>query len=116
MEHELMALERAFWLGGAEVYEKDLAPQSLMVFPAPAGVLDRRKTIEAVAQAPRWKSAALSSTHVISPLPEVAILAYRVTADRGDGQPAYAALCSSTYVRVDGRWKLALHQQTPAAA
>jgi hypothetical protein len=37
---------------------------------------------------------------------------YRASATRA-GEPPYRALMSSVYVRVDGRWRLALHQQTP---
>jgi hypothetical protein len=32
---------------------------------------------------------------------------------RRDFQPEYQALIASTYVRVDGAWRLAVHQQTP---
>ena len=41
----------------------------------------------------------------------VGVVAYRARAARG-GQD-YEALCTSTYVRVDGDWRLAVHQQTP---
>jgi hypothetical protein len=44
-----------------------------------------------------------------------ASVVYRVEAQRAD-QPAYRALMSSTYIRVDGAWKLALHTQTPLGA
>lgn len=39
------------------------------------------------------------------------VVAYRATARRSGS--TYAALCNSTYRRTEGRWRLALHQQTP---
>ena len=44
--------------------------------------------------------------------PDVASITYRATAVRA-GQDPYHALFTSVYVRREGAWKLALHQQTP---
>ena len=43
---------------------------------------------------------------------DVAILAYRVSAERGD-LPIYEALCTSSYLKDDDTWLRILHQQTP---
>jgi hypothetical protein len=40
------------------------------------------------------------------------VLVYSVVAQR-EGLEPYSAVVSSTYVRRDGEWKLAFHQQTP---
>lgn len=40
------------------------------------------------------------------------MLIYKVTAQRA-GEEQYSAVISSTFVRQDGTWKLAFHQQTP---
>jgi hypothetical protein len=37
---------------------------------------------------------------------------YRVNAQRAGEEP-YAAIVSSTFLRGDGRWLLAFHQQSP---
>lgn len=58
-----------------------------------------------------WRGFAIADPEVRSPTPDVALLTYTVTAHRGG--PAYEALVTSVYVRRDGRWRLALHQQTP---
>jgi uncharacterized protein YchJ len=50
---------------------------------------------------------------VVLPLgDDAAAVTYRARARRGDRE-VYTALIASTFVRVDGRWRLALHQQTP---
>lgn len=48
----LWALEREFWLGGADVYCRHLADESLMVFPGM--VLTKAQTVESIAAGPRW--------------------------------------------------------------
>ena len=45
----------------------------------------------------------------------VALLSYEAHAIRANGEP-FQALVSSAYVRTDGRWKMAFHQQTPLNA
>ena len=45
-------------------------------------------------------------------LGQTIVLAYKATGRREDAK-SYSALCSSTYVRDDGRWKLLSNQQTP---
>ena len=48
---------------------------------------------------------------MLQPTSYLAILTYRARAVRGDTE-RYQALVSSVYVRRDGAWKLAFHQQT----
>lgn len=111
-EQELWDLEREFWTGDARIYEERLAPGSLMVFPRPAGILDRASTIAAIQDAPRWGNVRFSSQHITFPTLQVAVLVYEIKADRGAPDSEYEALCSSTYVELGGSWKLVLHQQT----
>lgn len=46
---------------------------------------------------------------------DVAILTYRASAKRANGEP-YRALVSSAYTKRGGSWKMAFHQQTPLQA
>jgi hypothetical protein len=115
MEDELLALEDEGWRAlssesGAGFYERHLAEDAAMIFPF--GVMDRSATIEAIAGAPPWQSYAIQDARVITLDENSAVVVYRATAQRA-GQPEYRALMSSTYVRRNGDWKLALHQQTP---
>ncbi|MEO8216791.1 MAG: nuclear transport factor 2 family protein [Acidobacteriota bacterium] len=112
-EDELWKLEREFWTGGREFYLSRLAPEALMVFPSPAGILSRQETIEAIGPN-RWKDVQFSNQHCMFPADQTAVLVYEVAAERESDVPRYAALCSSTYIRASGAWNLALHQQTPS--
>ncbi len=108
----LWALERRFWTGDAAFHAAHLAAQAWMLLPAPAGMLGRAQSLQAVAQAPRWDEVAFSGTCTLVPAEQVAVLVYAVDATRA-GQPPYRAWCSSTYVREPAGWRLLVHQQTP---
>jgi hypothetical protein len=115
-EAALWRLEREFWLGGAEVYERSLAPGARMVLPPPAGVLQRDATIRSIREGGRWKGVEFSGCQYESPADGIAILVYRADADRGTPASRYAAQCSSTYLRSGTAWQLVLHHQTPLSS
>ena len=111
---QLTAEERRFWraAGDPDYYRGHLAQVALMVLPAPFGILNRRAAIEAAAAGLWWERFELHDPEAFELADGVATLAYRASATRTDGS-AYDAYAGSTYVRRDGAWKLALHQQTP---
>ncbi len=111
---ELWQFEEQFWLGGAEFYERMLAPEALMVLPFPAGILDRLNTITSIQAGTRWQHVAFHSKRLIRPNPDTAVLVYAVAAGREAPSTPYHAQCSSTYVCAGGQWQLVLHHQTPA--
>ncbi len=109
----LWEMEESFWLDGPDFYERSMAPDPRMVFPAPAGILAGEEILEGLRQAPRWKSVGFQDrTETI--FGDTVVIAYRATGER-DGEAPYIALCSTTYVRDDGKWALLAHQQTPEA-
>jgi hypothetical protein len=111
---DLLAIERALWLEGADRFRTAMAEDALMVFPAPAGILRGQAILDGLAAAPRWESVAIEAPTIARPGPDCAVLAYRATARRTGG-PAYRAFCSSTYIRRDGAWRIVQHQHTPDA-
>jgi hypothetical protein len=112
-DDELWRLEERFWLDGADFHTRTLAPDALMVLPPPAGVLDRAASVESIRSAARWRRVDMDQRRHAQVSADTAILAYVAKADRGGSDAPYEAQCGSTYVRVQGRWLLALHQQTP---
>ncbi|HEY9558007.1 MAG TPA: nuclear transport factor 2 family protein [Acidimicrobiales bacterium] len=114
---ELLELERAAWKAlstdgetAAAFYEEVLAPSVLMLLPGGLVIEDREAAIESMSGEP-WSSFELDDERVVSLTDQSAVVAYRASAARGD--LSYSALISSTYVRGAGKWRLALHQQTP---
>lgn len=106
--------EQAFWTAGADFYRENLADEFLLVFPG-VGFLGRDEMISAVENGRRWDRAEITDLHITELSDGAAVLSYSVLASRddGDGEATFEGLVSSAYVREDGGWKLAVHQQTP---
>lgn len=103
--------ESRFWLEGSERYPSQLANGAAMVFPKPTGILTGDEIMESLGSAPRWDSVAFEEKSE-SRVGDTMVLTYKAVGQRGDDRP-YVALCSSTYARQAGAWKLLAHQQTP---
>ena len=106
----LWTLEERFWKGGADVYERHLAEESLMVFRDM--VLTRPQTLESMAHAPRWASVRFDERRLMRVSDSVVVLNYRADARRAEDADAYRPLATSVYAWRDDRWQLVLHQQT----
>jgi hypothetical protein len=96
---------------GADYYREHLAPNALMAFPF--GVLSRDAALDTMKSAPPWSSFELEDPRVVALTPDSGVVVYSVRAER-EGQEPYSAVVSSTFVRHDGEWKLAFHQQSPS--
>ncbi|MCZ4297989.1 nuclear transport factor 2 family protein [Henriciella marina] len=109
---QLWEVEKQLWTGPAENYDRLMAQDCVMVFPLPAGILSRDAIIETVRLAPRWDDVELDSVSETQSNDTTITLAY---VGRGlKGSDTYEAYCSSTYILVDGDWRIVQHQQTPA--
>ncbi|HSK92647.1 MAG TPA: nuclear transport factor 2 family protein [Candidatus Angelobacter sp.] len=114
MTHEAEQLERRGWEAlsgpdGAAFYDNLMAADGLMVF---AGLtLGKAETIRAIAGERPWSAVRLDDVRVVE-AGDCAVVAYHATAQRGD-EGEYRARMSSVYARIDGRWRLLLHQQSP---
>lgn len=112
----LVDLERRGWNALASgqagpYYREHLTRDALMAFPF--GVLTREQAIDAMESAPPWSTYEMQDPRVIALTPDSGVVLYRVVAQRAE-QPPYSAMISSAFVRRDGSWQLAFHQQSPA--
>lgn len=108
----LWALEHRFWTEGADSARQMTARDAIYVFADPAGILQGSAMWREAEVAQRWRSVTMRDHHVCLHR-DIAILAYRVCAERGDAT-RQETLCSSTYLRQAGTWLRLAHQQTPA--
>ena len=110
----VMELEKGFWgaAGDAGFYEEHMDEDGRCLLPV--GALDKRSTISAIGQAEPWSSFEFHDVTQQTPADGVALITYRATAHRSE-QDEYRALVGSVYRRVDGSWRLLVHQQTPLA-
>lgn len=111
------AFEDSLWKADEAHYRESIAPDYLLVIPAPPYVLMGEQAVHALAQTPRWQSVAFSDQHVSRPHEGLIVVAYHVEAaggGEGSGEQPYSADCSSVYLRISHEnWKVIQHQQTP---
>lgn len=103
--------EERFWTQGADSARHMTAKDAVFVFPYPTGILQGSALWQQPDVAQRWRSVVMSE-QIVSIRGAIAVLAYRVSAERGD-IPIYEALCTSTYLKDDEAWLRVSHQQTP---
>lgn len=114
---ELIALETDGWqalstdaAAAAGFYGRVLDDAVVMLLPGAMRLTDREAILQSMGVAP-WTSFALEDPQVVRLGADGALVVYGVVAEREGG--AYSALVSSGYVRRDGGWRMAFHQQTP---
>lgn len=113
LQNDLLAMGKKFWSGDAGYYRQNLDEECLTVFSTMAGVQKKEAIAGMVAEdSRRWHDVTLAEKGLVEPTRDVAILSYEAKARRASGE-RYHALVSSGYVRRNGTWKLAFHQQTP---
>lgn len=112
--HELMTHERRFWEASSE---GDVAKiRDCMTDDALAvgyfGVLNKSATAQAAdGQRPFEFWRVDGHPRLLQLTSSCAAVVYQATAKREGGEPS-TAMMTSTYVRLDGDWKLVLHHQT----
>ena len=111
----LLEMETAGWEAlkagsGRRHYASVLTHDAVMLLPG-VGLLSHDAALDGMDGQP-WSWFQIRNPQVVALVDDAAVLTYRAQARR-DFQPEYQALIASTYVRRDGEWKLALHQQTP---
>lgn len=94
-----------------EFYRSLLIDDAIMVFPGGMLLKGKDEILKAIGSQP-WKNFKFEETHTISLAENAGAITYKVTARR-EGSATYIALISSLYILRDGKWRLALHQQTP---
>jgi len=112
-ESDLWSLEERFWTEGADSARHMTAKDAVFVFPYPAGILQGDSLWRESVVAQRWRSVLMTERY-FKLENDVAVLAYLVSAERAD-TPIYESLCTSSYLKDDGRWLRIMHQQTPAS-
>jgi len=115
LEDQLTTIERRLWRNDAALYEDNLTEGALLVF-AETGVITRDVAVDAIrqenAKGRRWAEVKFEDVRTLSLTADAALLTYKATA-RWEGETGQmVALCTSAYVKRNGAWKLALHQQT----
>lgn len=119
---DLLALEHAGWAAlcdgsSGEFYGALMTDECRMVL-AGGFVMDRDQVVQSLSSGPQWDTYEIHEpiAAALSPVgaPLVIALLYRGVARRGD--TVFSAVMTSTYARIDDRWRLVWYQQTPVGA
>ncbi|WP_300265552.1 nuclear transport factor 2 family protein [Microbacterium sp.] len=116
---ELIEREHSGWRSlcdgtGGDFYGDIMTAGGVMIL-AHGFALTRADVVASLADAPPWERYEIDNARVIPIAEDVASVVYTGRGFRS-GEPPFVALMSSTYVREDGRWRLAIYQQTPVPA
>lgn len=108
----LLRVDEALAQGTGDDYRRALTDDAVVALPG-MGLLDREGCAAALdaSDATGWDRIEMHDPRLVALGDDAAAVAYRFDGTRGDFR--YAALMTSAYVRRDGEWKLAVHQQTP---
>jgi hypothetical protein len=112
LSNELFELEKNFWTGDAQFYRQHLADDCMVVFAEMSGVKSKEEIASMIKEGQRWQKLDIKERGLVELADDVAILSYKASAMRANGEP-FEALVSSAYVKKNGGWKMAFHQQTP---
>lgn len=115
IEQDLLKLEEGFWTEGGDYYREHVDDECLLAFAEMAGLHSNEEIAGMNPGANNWKNVNLDGKGLVQLSDASVVLTYEVNAERKNGEP-YKALVSTGYVRRDGEWKMAFHQQTPLDA
>jgi hypothetical protein len=110
LRDDLYDLERKLGDGNGDTYREHLADDAVVVVPGQA--LSKEETAQAMDASPGWDELSFDDERFVQLGDDTALLSYRFSGRRGEDF-RYTALMGSLYVRRDGSWKMAFHQQTP---
>jgi len=116
LEDHLFQVEQEFWTGGKAEFLKNLDERCLLAFPQAGqmhGVFSKEKIAQTAWTPNRWRDLEMSHRQLLRFSDSVAMISYRASVLRSDGEP-YHALVSSTYIQRGEDWKLGAHQHSPA--
>ena len=103
------AIEENFWLEGPDFYRAHMAEDAEIWVPDRAEPLKGVEILDALKNVPRWEAVVFDHQNMAVDGDRIT-LRYHATA-QAEGQDAYAAHCTTTYLRDPGGLKLIEHRQ-----
>jgi hypothetical protein len=112
---ELIAIERSLWKNEPDVYHQTYIPEAILIFPE-VGRIGRSEAVDAIREENKagraWAEVNLDDFKALNLGDETVLLSYRADARWNYEQVPTTILCSTLYVKREGHWMVAFHQQT----
>jgi hypothetical protein len=112
VQEELLNLEKGFWEKGNDpnYFREHMADSGLAILEP--GIISKGEAIDMTSISKPWSDVEFSEVRLYPLCVDCTALIYTADGHRPDNGEAYRSRVCSTYVRRDGRWQIALHQQT----
>lgn len=109
----ILDIEKGFWTEADKpgYFEQHVADAGLSVIE-PMGFIEKQEVMKSPADRP-WGKVEMLDVQVRQLTPDCVILAYHGRGHRDGDEKPYQGSIASTYVRIDGSWKLALSAHQP---
>jgi ketosteroid isomerase-like protein len=111
--HRLGEFLDAIGAGDAEFFERNLTEDALMIFPGPGNVYTKANCIASMREHPPYVKYDIADPKIVHIGGNTAVLTHRATVLNTGWTAPRALVVSSVLTKVDGVWRLALHQWTP---
>lgn len=110
---EILAIEKGFWtrVDDPRFFEENLADEGISVIE-PMGFIEKRQAVQMTADKP-YADVEMHDVVLHQVTPDCVILAYHGQGRRDGDEAPYHTSIASTYVRQNGRWRLALTAHQP---
>jgi len=116
LQNTLLELERRGWDSlcdsTGDIFYGELMTDDAVMVLANGAVMDRDAVVEALGQAPPWRTYDIGDVRLVRTGSDGATLVYVGTAYREEEEPAFVGVMSSVYLREGDNLRLALYQQT----
>ncbi len=115
LQDELIAIERSLWKNEPNVYHQAYIPEAILIFPK-VGRIGRSQAVDAIREENKagraWAEVNLDNVATLNLGDETVLLTYRAVARWNYEKVATTTHCSTLYVKREGNWMVAFHQQT----
>lgn len=112
--HRLGEFLDAIGEGDVPFFEENLIDDAILIFPGPGNTFTKRECIATIPDHPPYTKYDIADQRVVSVAGNTAVLTHRATVSQPGWDQAREIVVGSVLVKVDGAWRLALHQWTPA--
>jgi len=113
----LSDIERTLWTNYVELYRQTVLHDAVIIFPD-VGRIGLEQALNALreenAAGRRWAKVDLQDARALALGPDVVLLHYAAVARWNYMKDTEKALCATLYVKREGAWRVAFHQQTAA--
>ena len=112
--HRLGQFLDAIAEGDTEFFERYLTDDALLIFPGPKGIWTKRECVAEMGDHPNYLKYDIADQRVVQVSQDTAVLTHRATVLQPEWPQPRTLTVGSVMTKVDGKWRLALHQWTPA--